>query len=59
MFIADLDGIQTLSWQETDTDVCGGATIKTIQLRIPPVPESSSTALLGLAGLGFILRRSR
>ena len=41
------------------TDWRAGDTVYIDNLRVESIPEPSSTALIGLAGLGFILRRRR
>lgn len=61
-FVADAT-TQSFDHQGTrdafDTTSGGQGQINAFQLRVIPVPEPSSTALIGLAGLGLILRRKK
>jgi len=61
-FTADATS-QNLSLRTPNTDSWGNSHLNAYQIRditpVPPVPEPSSTALLGLGGLALMLRRKR
>lgn len=58
-FIATSENATSISYQYTNNELSGGNLIQPFAIAIDPVPEPSSAALLGLAGLALIARRKR
>ncbi len=55
---AAIDNVSSIDWTIISTTV-GGCEIREVAFSAVPVPEPSSPALLGLAGLALVLRRRK